>query len=502
MTTSPNRNNFGKRIGVTLAVAAACASMSTSAMAGANADLLDLLLKKGVITQEEYQVYKDKAENQDFIVNRLNENDAKRPIVGIAKEGEPEPIVTLYGIADIGIAHAQHSLPVSGSFASSMKPDSQPAYKAGSYDGTRSATGMINGGMQDSRWGIRANLDIGEGRKAFTLLESGINLTTGQLNDAAGTMITGKNNVNGNSSLNGQLFGRQAYAGVSDPTMGSISFGRQYNFIYDVLTEYDPGLKSDLYSPLGLSGTVGGGGGISEDSRLDNSIKYKNKTGDINYGLIYKMGGTNSANPTSGTAVNLGYTQGKMGVQLTYGRFTDSQKFDGSAVKLYDTESWMVAGKYKLTEVMTIKGGIQYYTLSTPSDLAATFTSGLNYYGNSVSAANVKDGIASGKPSEKTMITFLGGDYDINSKTKVALAQYLIEPKSNVSSGGSQYSGTISWTTLIVDYRINKYFDAYGALAYVRFSGDQYDPSVNAGLTATSYKNSNSIIGAGLRMKF
>ena len=257
MTLSLINKNIGKRFGATVAVAAACASMSTSAMAGANTDLLDLLLKKGVITQEEYQTYKDKAENQDFIVNRLNENEAKRPIVGIAKEGEPEPIVTLYGIADIGVAHVQHTLPVSGSFPSSIKPDAQPAYKAGSYDGRRSATAMINGGMQDSRWGIRANLDIGEGRKAFTLLESGINLTTGQLNDAAGTLITGKNNVNGNSSLNGQLFGRQAYAGVSDPTLGSISFGRQYNFVYDVLTEYDPGLKSDLYSPLGLSGKIG-----------------------------------------------------------------------------------------------------------------------------------------------------------------------------------------------------------------------------------------------------
>mgnify|MGYP003339406133 FL=1 len=246
-----------------------------------------------------------------------------------------------------------------------------------------------------------------------------------------------------------------------------------------------------------------GGGGISEDSRLDNSIKYRNKTGEFNYGLIYKMGGSNSANPGSGTAVNLGYTHGKMGVQVTYGRFSNSQKFDGTAVKLYDTESWMLAARYKLTDAMTLKGGVQQYTLSSPTDLAATFTSGLNYYGNSVSAANVKDGIASGQPSEKTLITFFGGDYDINAKTKVALAQYLIQPKSNKGDGGSQYNGTISWTTFIVDYRINKYFDAYGALAYVRFNGDQYDPSVNTtGLTATSYKNSNSVIGGGIRMKF
>ena len=434
------------------------------------------------------------------LANGASAND--RPMVGIEQEGEPTPMVTLYGIADVGIAHAAATLPVSNSFPSSMKPDTQPAYKAGSYDGTKGATGMINGGMQDSRWGIKANLDIGESRKAIVVLESGFNLTSGQLNDAGSSLITGSNNVNGNSSLNGQLFGRQAYLGVSDPTNGTISFGRQYNFIYDVLTTYDPGMKSDLYSPLGLSGTVGGGGGMSEDSRLDNSIKYKNKFEDFNYGAIYKMGGTNAAVPTYGTALNVGYEKGPYGVQVTYDNFKDATKFDGTAVKLYNTESWMLVAKYKVTKEATIKAGVEYYTLSTPKDLAATFTSGMNYYGNSVSSANVKNGVAAGGASQKTSITFVGGDYDINEKTKIAIAQYLIQPQSNISNGGSQYSGTISWTTLIADYRINKYFDAYAAAAFVRFTGDNYDNSVNTALTATSYKNSNTVFGAGLRLKF
>ena len=486
MITSQNSIRFSKRVGAAVAVAAACASMSTSAMAGANAELLDLLLKKGVITQEEYQSQKDKAENQDFIIKRLNDNDAKRPIVGIAKEGEPEPIVTFYGIADIGVATMKHSLPISGSFPSSAKPDTQPSV------GQASATGMVNGGMQDSRWGIRANLDIGEGRKAFTVLESGINLTTGQLNNALATVENGSNNVNGNSSLNGQLFSRQAYAGVSDPTLGSISFGRQYNFIYDVLTEYDPGLKSDLYSPLGLSGTLGGGGGISEDSRLDNSVKYKNKSGAINYGFIYKFGGANSsASPTSGMAANVGITEGRYGAQLTYGQFDNSVKLsDATTVKLYNTQSWMLAGKYKMTEELTLKGGVQYFTLSTPSTLASSFTNGLNYYGTKFST--VANGIAGGASDQKTSITFFGGDYDINPKTKIALAQYFIEPQK--SSDAVQKNGTVSWSTAIVDYRINKYFDVYGAVAYVRWSGDQY--------SSVSKLNSNSLAGVGLRMKF
>ncbi len=98
--------------------------------------------------------------------------------------------------------------------------------------------------------------------------------------------------VSSNSSLDGQLFNRQAFVGLSSTQYGSIAFGRNYNFIYDVVTNYDPVLQAQTFSALGSSNTIGGGGGISEDTRVDNSIKYKINVSGVNFGALYKFGGT------------------------------------------------------------------------------------------------------------------------------------------------------------------------------------------------------------------
>ena len=43
-------------------------------------------------------------------------------------------------------------------------------------------------------------------------------------------------------------------------------------------------MPAGLYSPIGYSGTIGGGLGITENSRLDNSLRYDNKIGDVSFG--------------------------------------------------------------------------------------------------------------------------------------------------------------------------------------------------------------------------
>ena len=81
MKNSPTRTMTAKRIAV--AVAAVCATMSAPSFAagGDMKALMDLLLKKGVITQQEYdqniQAAKDAAEDQAFKEKRLADDVAK-----------------------------------------------------------------------------------------------------------------------------------------------------------------------------------------------------------------------------------------------------------------------------------------------------------------------------------------------------------------------------------------------------------------------------------------
>jgi GBP family porin len=481
-------------------VATVVATMSASVFAAdASKDLLDLLLKKGVITQEEYAIQKDKADSDAIMLKRLNENYAKPPIVGITKEGEPTPIVTIYGIADVGIANVRHSLPLSDNFPSTLKTDGQASAA------NTSRTGMVNGSMQASRWGIRSNLDLGGGRKVFATLESGFNIPTGQVSNAMqgllsnGTGTTPNNSVNGNSSMNGQLFGRLAFVGVSDQNFGSIAFGRQFNIIFDVLTEYDPVMKSDLYSPLGLSGTMGGGGGVSENTRLDNSIKYKNTIGMFNVGALAKLGGTDNSDPTSGYVLNIGVTQDTWGVQAVYEQFKDAMKAGVSAnnssigITLENTSSYLLAGKYKFNPNLTFKMGYEWYREKAPTDSAATFTSGVSYAGTNFAGTSLTDFNA--LRAKTTQIGFVGGDYNLTPKLNFALGYY------NINTGalpdGSRPSGNSGWTVAIADYKVNKYFDVYSGLSYITFNGALFTTGSAAGRPTN-----NTIIGTGLRFKF
>ena len=482
---------------------------SSSFAADINSDLLDLLLKKGIITQEEYTTQKNKTENQDVVMKRLNkhdvqppavgvekENNASHPIVGIAKEGEPEPIITIFGIADVAIANVSHSRPFSSTFPSTIKTDDQPLLKY------RNVTGMINGGMQASRWGIRSNLDLGNDRKAFVTLESGFNLPTGESTDAYRSLTNGTNVASGNSSQNGQLFGRQAFVGLSDPTLGSISFGRQYNQIFEVLVEYDPVFKSDLFSPLGMSGTTGGGGGTSENARLDNTVRYKIQYGPVQFGALYKFGGLGMADPTSGYVFNAGYNEGNFGIHAVYEQFYDALKATAATtptVAISDTRAYLINGKYKM-DALTLKFGFQRYAARASTHAASVFAPfSISYSGTQISS--VSNGAAVGV-EQPTTITFAGGDYNFTPKFNLALGLYRINSHAyaaGISKDGSAVgagaSGTSTWTALVADYKINKYLDIYSGLSAIRFGGAKF-------AVGSTKDNSNFVSAVGLRFKF
>lgn len=406
--------------------------------------------------------------------------------------------VQVYGILDVGVGTVQHSLPISDTFPSSVNPLNSGGMSS-AY--SKRVTGMLNGGMQDSRWGIKGSEDLGGGLKAFFQLESGFNLPTGSLNDARASVLANassnggvaNSSSNANSSLNGQLFGRQAFVGLSDKNLGSIAFGRNYNFIYDAFSSYDPGLKSDIMSPFGLSGTVGGGGGISENSRVDNSIKYKNQIGAVNFGAMFKLGASNGTAPGSGYALTLGYDEGNFGVQSVYEAFNNVGALGISSgrarVTVYDTEAFLLAAKYKLDKA-TFKAGWQQYKLKKASDAPVD---GFDYFGTATALAptGTQIGVVGYTDRDQTVNTyFIGGDYNVTEAFNVALGIYDINYQAN---GTTATAGDIYWYTLIGDYKLSKRTDIYGGVTLIDYQGAKY---------STAAYTSNSLMMVGIRHKF
>jgi len=189
----------------------------------------------------------------------------------IAGSAAAQSTVTIYGIADTGIA----------------------IEKGGSAGSVSKLTSGIGSG---SRLGFKGTEDLGGGLSAFFLLESGINIDAGS------------------SGQGGLMFGRQAYVGVKGD-FGTLTAGRQYTPEYLTLAFADPfgtGFAGDAANIMPNSGTGA--------SRMDNTLKYVTPsfdgfTGELAYGFGETAGDTSTGRQI-GAAI--GYTSGPFAVRLGY----------------------------------------------------------------------------------------------------------------------------------------------------------------------------------------
>src|SRR5205823_8918075 len=110
-----------------------------------------------------------------------------------------------------------------------------------------------------------------------------LTLNTGVALDRQGTNV--------DSSVAGQAFAGAAYAGVSSPKLGTLTFGRHTGLLADGVGKYDPLTASNAFSVIGFSGAAAGGGN-TENRRLDSSLKYVGKYGPVRAGAQYQLNGS------------------------------------------------------------------------------------------------------------------------------------------------------------------------------------------------------------------
>ncbi|OXJ06614.1 porin [Burkholderia sp. AU6039] len=184
--------------------------------------------------------------------------------------------VTLYGVIDEGIDYVSNS----GGHSLWRMRD-------GTYDG-----------VYGSRWGLKGLEDLGGGLSALFKLESGFSTENGQMRQG------------------GRLFGRQAYVGLSDTRLGTLTLGRQYDSVVDFL--------QPLTAPGQLGGLLVHAGDIDNTDnsfRVDNAIKYASpKIGGLTFGGMYSFTNTNA--PGRGTtglwSLGASYSLGSLTVAGAY----------------------------------------------------------------------------------------------------------------------------------------------------------------------------------------
>ena len=411
--------------------------------------------------------------------------------------------VTIYGVVDAGVMGITNSGNINNNFivGACPVPGCQEA-RVGT------AVGLMSGGQSMDRFGFKGNEDIGGGIRAFFQLESGFNIGSGALansglagNGAGSTVHGAQVTTSGDTSLEGQLFNRLAFVGLGT-TVGDFSFGRHNALFTDIIgtKDYDP-VNALMFSPINFSGSYGGGG-ATDDSRIDNSVKYALKSGKFNFDFLYGFGevaGSKSARST--TQAGVGYEDGALGIQFGMQRTNDASSMSGNVlpntvnVTWENTVGYLLAAKYTFTNGLTLKGGYEREEISTPNNLALdeTLTS---IYGYSIGKSSGFTGA-----TKNINVSFVGLNYDFTPVVKGSFAYYNIDVPAY---GTTLSSGNQRYLSAMLEYSMSKRTNLYAAFMLGQYNGNQM---VTAGANTLGSTESlpvtgSNIFGAGVRVKF
>jgi predicted porin len=376
-------------------------------------------------------------------------------LLGAASVAHAQSSVTLYGTIDTAITYVHNS---SGN---------QNLWSVGNAS---------NGDLSGTRWGLKGQEDLGSGLKAIFQLENGFNPSTGALGQGS------------------RLFGRQAFVGLSGDQYGTVTIGRQYDPLVDMVQ----GITADNYFGSAFA-TPGDVDNYDNSSRTNNAVKY---VSPVYSGLqvegMYAFGGvagqTGSGQTWSAAAT---YNNGPFslaagyfvadnpsvtGAQRTTWGGTSDGTFDGSLINLgYQTA--------KSINIARVAG--QY--------VAGPFTFGLSY-SNSQYKADAQSAFAS---TEK----YNTGNGFLNYQATPAM---LVGVGYSYTKSSGDTGASYNQVSVGADYNLSKRTDVYLVGAYSHASGDTLNADgtavVGAQASVGSYgyggTTSQELVSLGLRHKF
>ena len=421
--------------------------------------------------------------------------------------------INLFGTIDVAYGTVSNSLPPNQNSPTSIMPWVTSGIKDyGSISGRQ--TDFFNGGLSTSSVGIKGLFNLNSESNVFFKFDSAINpismkLTSQAHSEAMNGGLKTPTSAYATSSLNGETFARESYFGFSNKKWGTLSVGRNNNFILDVMNNYAPLNKANLLTPFG-NGVLGGGGGISENARLENSIKYTNTTDKFNYGIEYTSGngggtlfglGKSGQYGGKGGAVNLGYTDDKFSTQFVGEAFKSLLKtspasalssadnplhYNMIALTAYDQNAFLLAFKYKATDALKVQAGFEKMKLSAANSNLSSITTIYN--------ESVAGGASNYTGSDQNFsVKYAGADYNINQKWNIGLSVTYVNMGSWSSTTTSFLGGDLKSHTLLLINHFNTDADIYAGVLNTKYSGLAF---------ATNYINSETVYAVGIKYKF
>ena len=382
-------------------------------------------------------------------------------LLGAAGAAHAQSSVTLYGLIDESIQYVHNANPANDNLFQTYA-----------------------GNLQGSRWGLKGTEDLGGGLKAIFQLENGFNPNNGALGQG------------------GKMFGRQAYVGLTHDAYGTLTLGRQYDPVVDLVQP----LTADNYFGSTFT-TPGDVDNNDNSSRTNNAVKYVSPVwAGFQFEGMYALGGvagsTGAGQTWSGAAT---YSVGPVGLAAGYIRMDNgntlaSRGFSataptgtwGSGATSDGTIDSIVNSAYASAKSISIASAAAQY-------VAGPFTMNARY-----SFAQYKpDGFSAFTQQEKYQVAGAYLGYQVTPAALIGLGY-------TYTHGSGDTSASYNQVSLGGDYNLSKRTDIYLVGAYQHASGTQRTSATTTQTAVASvadYGNtaggkSQEIVSLGIRHKF
>jgi predicted porin len=478
-------------------------------------------------------------ENQKPAMPAINPVDAMAadlPYKAAVKAKPPEDDgicikgICVYGNFDMGLAYDQHSAALNALAAAPLGTIiSKNA--AGAY------FGVGPNQMSNSYIGLRGKQEIADDLYAVFNLQTLFNVYSGQnangigsvaQNNGLTTNVLAQNSF-ADSSKGGQMFNGAAYFGLSSPTYGTFTMGRQSALSSDLLANYDPLAGSNSWSLLAFQG-ANGGGGDTEDRIFDNSYAYRVTVGPVRFAAIAQL--RNGGNSSTGNAFqgeigfdymgfSLDFLGGKIDDAVSSGILSAAQLSTLNAqgfapgngflsATVSDNTVFSVGAKYTIGP-WKFFGGYEHIDFANPNNPLnpGAFVTG-GYVAGVVNNTNFTN--------DKILQTaWIGARYSITQALDVTGAYYHQWQNSFATGANAgctdaraaQCSGSLDIVSLVLDWRFARHMDMYAGVAWTQAqnglaSGFLQANGTPAGGTIVGGPNKASTYdpGVGLRYQF
>lgn len=403
--------------------------------------------------------------------------------------------ITLYGTLDIGVAYQTHGTPLSSDFYPGLE------YMI-SKNSNNAITGLAPNGLSQSKLGFKGIESITDDLSGIFKLEASFEPQSGNIGNSSQSLVANNgvalaNQTSGaDGSREGQLFAQQAWFGLTSKRWGTVTLGRNTTVLNDDITAYDPQGGSFAFSPIGYSGSLASGAGDTEDTRMNNTIKYSLDTiGPVRAAALYQFSSVGNKAPGAyqfdlgadymGLSIDGIYAHTKDAISLASyasGAFITlngtNTTTPGTAytpgtltATVSDNTAFGVFGKYTYGPAKLFAGfeHIEYRNPSNPlgvgveDDGGYIMSSVTNVaYNNAKVLTDYWFGI---KYAFMPELDLTGAFYRINQNS------YNGDNGCSAAAISAKCSGYLQALSLVLDYRITKRWDFYGGAMYSMVAG-------------------------------